>query len=111
MINPSISYSRYTTHKYFGFFGPISHQRNARYSPCHPSIIYSGSSIAFRNSSKYTGVAQNSGCSKRILSYHIFEVRRTNLPNFEVAIHNISNTETIYHRKIRDVNTKENIEQ
>ncbi len=90
IINPSSPYSRYTTHRYFGFLGAISHHRNASSSSCHPSTMYAGSSMVLRNSSRYSARRENSGCSRRILFDQTFSVSLIDLPNFDVAIHNAS---------------------
>ncbi len=93
IINPRSSNSRYTTHRYLGLLGAISHQRNAKYSPAQPSIIYSGSSIVLSTSFRYLGFKPNSGCSGNIFSFHIFDESSIFLPNFEVGIENSSSTE------------------
>jgi hypothetical protein len=74
MMKPSFSYSRYTTHRYLGLTGALSHQRNAKSSSFQPSMTYSGSSIVLRSSFRYSGRVENSGCSNKILSNQTFEV-------------------------------------
>lgn len=96
ITNPSLAYSRYITHKYFGLLGAISHQRKASNSCCQPSTMYSGFSIVWRSASRYSGCRENSGCSRIIFSDQTLSVSLTNLPNFDVACHNISGIKLFY---------------